>query len=103
MHGQWQIGLMDKSDPRLVVSTLAHRTAESLRTSFENFWPSDGAGKNDPCEQNVSMHLAHHLLTDGFSVFAEVFHPHVRRQGSKGRIDVLGIAPAGEWFLAFEA
>lgn len=73
-------------------------TAESLKDSFDNFWPSDTAGKNDPCEQNVAFHFAHTLLSDGFSVFAEANHPHE----AHGRIDLLALNPGQNWYLAVE-
>jgi len=72
--------------------------ATSLRESFTHYWPSDPAGQNDPCEQNVAIHVAHVLLNGGFSVFAESRHP----DPTIGRIDLLAIEPDKEWFAAFE-
>lgn len=81
-------------------------TSASLGSSFRNFWPADEGGRNDPCEGNVSFHLAHQLLGHGFSTFAEVWHPFLpaaEQRSKRGRIDLLGIAPGRDWFIAWEA
>ena len=77
---------------------LVTETAKSVGRSFDYYWPSDEHGKNDPPEQNLSIHLAHVLLQKGYAVFAEVNHPDESVQG----IDMLGITPDKEWFLACE-
>ena len=45
----------------------------------------------------MSFHLAHRLLTAGFSVFAELLPTK-----GKGRIDLLGIAPNHDWFVVWD-
>jgi len=73
-------------------------TADSIGRSFTSYWPADAKNKNDPAERNVSLHLAHILLKREYSMFAEADHPNTQFQG----IDLLGISPQGDWFLACE-
>jgi len=68
----------------------------SVGRSFAVYWPAHGV--NDACEANLSFHFAHVLLTRQFAVFAEACHPDDDVRG----IDLLGIAPARDWFLAAE-
>ena len=77
---------------------LMTETAKALGRSFDYYWPCDEHGKNDPPERNLSIHLAHVLLQKGYAVFAEADHPDESVQG----IDILGITPDKEWFLACE-
>lgn len=80
------------------IAVWLENTASSLKKSFQNYWPSDIAGRNDPCEQNVTIHFANVLLQNKFSVFAEATHP----AESIGRIDLLALASELDWFLAVE-
>lgn len=79
------------------LAVLIESAATSLVSSFERYWPSDEHDRNDPCEQNVCIHLAHAMLNSRFATFAEAWHT------DGGRIDLLGISPAGDWFVAAEA
>lgn len=84
------------TDPSDVVRDLMNATAQSLGQSFENYWPSNPEGGNDPCEENIVVHLGHQLLDQGFSVFAEA-------HCDGGRIDLVAVDVAKSLFLAFEA
>lgn len=80
-----------------VITYVIECAAASIGRSFANYWPAND--ENDPVENNVTLHVAHTLLSDGFSVFAEADHP--RRDLAQG-IDLFAIAPTRDWFLACE-
>ena len=79
------------------IHDIIRKAAKSIGSSFANYWPANG--DNDPAEMNVTIHFAHVLLQDGFSVFAEADHPD--RKNVQG-IDLLGLAPECQWFLGCE-
>lgn len=72
--------------------------AETLRswsTTYSHCWPRE-AGTFEPPTRHLMLHLAHTMLSHDFSVFVDARHP-----GFPGQpIDVLGIAPGQDWFLA---
>lgn len=80
------------------IGLLVSEAAASIRRSLDIYWPADAEGRNDACEANLSVHLGHILLSRNFSVFAEVDHPNDDVRG----IDLLGISPGNQWFLACE-
>lgn len=70
---------------------LFEETARSLRKSLGEYWP--GGDSHDPRERNVSLHFSHAMLAAGFSAYGEA---------DDKLVDVLGIAPNHQWFLACE-
>jgi len=80
-----------------IITYVIECAATSIGRSFANYWPAND--ENDPVENNASIHVAHVLLADGFSAFAEADHPD--RQLAQG-IDLFAVAPANDWFLACE-
>jgi hypothetical protein len=86
------------SDHRSQVCEFLKRTTQTLAASLSAYWPSDSLGRNDPAEQNLVIHFGHQLLTANFAVFGEGL-----QWRTTGRIDLVALAPADDWFLAFEA
>jgi hypothetical protein len=84
------------------VEDLLAESARSLKRSLANYWPADHESRNDIAERNLSLHFAHAMLCQGFSVFAEADHPDSDSVGIQG-IDLLALSPANDWFLAFGA
>jgi hypothetical protein len=87
---------MDTSTQKLVTSLL-DLASKSLGCSFARYWPA--SGNNAPQEKNVSFHLAHTMLREKWAVFAEAVHPDPRIRG----VDLVGVSPEDDWFLACES
>ena len=87
---------MDTSTQKLVTSML-DLASQSLGRSFARYWPA--RGNNAPKEKNVSFHLAYAMLREKWAVFAEAVHPDPCIQG----VDLVGISPEDDWFLACES
>jgi len=86
------------------IKSLLQESSASLGRSLETYWPvanrHTAPEKNpDPNQANVSLHVAHAMLCAGFAVFGEADYPLAARPD---RLDVLGISPEGNWFLACE-
>src|SRR5580658_8562439 len=67
---------------RLIVSA-----ATSLRASFATYWPT--FGDTGAHERNISLHIAHACLAEGYAVFGE---SHADGSANE-RFDLVAIAP----------
>lgn len=67
----------------------------SWKTSYSHCWPRELPAGDVPLK-HLNLHLAHAMLSRNFSVFLDV-----RQPGYPGRpVQLLGIAPGQDWFLA---
>ena len=78
------------------IQRLLRLTAESLAESYSHCWPAHADGPKRPAECHICLHLAHVLLSEKFTVFAAAVHPDATQED----IDLVGIAPSQDWFLA---
>lgn len=72
------------------------QTATVMGQSYAQCWPADAPEKRKSAASNISLHFAHVLLNEHFSVFANAEHA----DAAIDAIDLLGISPAQDWFLA---
>lgn len=71
------------------------RTAQSMAESYSHLWP-DADVMSRSLERTLSLHLSRVLMEERFAVFTEAPHP----DSSTSPVDLLGIAPSQDWFLA---
>ena len=79
------------------IKSLLEEASRTLGCSLGKYWPV-ATDTPDPDQKNVCVHIAHAMLNGEFAVFAEADYPH----RTAGGVDLLGIAPDCEWFLACE-
>ncbi len=77
------------------IADFLRQTAKAIGHSYSHYWPADEALRSDAAQRNISLHIAHVLLSQNFSVFAQANHSQ-----PPTHIDLLGIAPSQDWFLA---
>ncbi|MCO6454273.1 MAG: hypothetical protein J5I93_03065 [Pirellulaceae bacterium] len=71
------------------------RAARSWTASYSHCWPVESPA-DDGAARLLALHLGHALLSDSFSVFQQVRQAGYPRQ----TLDLLGIAPGQDWFVA---
>jgi hypothetical protein len=97
MRRHWSSLPQDSVPVEQTIANFLQQTAKAIGNSYSHYWPADEAKRSDAAQRNVALHLAHVLLNQNFSVFAQANHPEPPMN-----IDLLGIAPSQDWFLVCE-
>ncbi len=73
--------------------SFVRRAAQGMSASYGHCWPASSGQRVEP---NLTLHLAHVLLSRDFAVFAEAAHPDERSPS----IPLVGVSPNQDWFIA---
>ena len=78
------------------IGNYLERTKKSLAEAYSHCWPAAAEPEVAATDATLAMHFSHVLLAEHFSVFAQAIHPTPAHR----TVDVLGIAPGQDWFIA---
>lgn len=93
---QLKVGSVEVESNEDKIRRYLKQAATVMDHSYGYYWPADEHEGGDSTEQNVLIHFAYVLLNERFSVFSKAQHPDRTLEA----IDLLGVSPGQDWFLA---
>jgi len=96
LRGQRRFSAVEAESNEEKIRRYLRQTATVIGQSYAQCWPADDPQNREAAKSNISLHFAHVLLNEHFSVFANAKHA----DETADAIDLLGISPAQDWFLA---
>lgn len=80
-----------------LVEDVVRAAASSLGKSLGSYWPT--CGDQGAHERNISLHVAHAFLNEGYATFGE---SHGEKKGAKVRFDLVAISKSQDHIIACE-